>query len=164
MDLPTVVGQQTLYYTEVSFSFTYFLSFPLLKSYRKLLNNIGLFFLLRTYSELLWTLACSFCSLSDICYTTTITISQYIFWNFLSFFLRGIIGLRAAAIPRSSNPVLLAGLRRQIGTRRRREPLFRNSPFRSDERKGSDMLAFGRQELPPSFPPAPEPWFGSIGR
>ena len=26
MDLPTVVGQQTLYYTEVSFSFTYFLS------------------------------------------------------------------------------------------------------------------------------------------
>ena len=37
MDLPTVVGQQTLYYIEVSLSFTYFLSLPLLKSYRKLL-------------------------------------------------------------------------------------------------------------------------------
>ena len=41
MDLPTVVGQQTLYYTEVSFSFTYFLSFPLLKSYRKLLIGVS---------------------------------------------------------------------------------------------------------------------------
>ena len=39
MDLPTVVGQQTLYYIEVSLSFTYFLSLPLLKSYRKLLQN-----------------------------------------------------------------------------------------------------------------------------
>ena len=38
MDLPTVVGQQTLYYIEVSLSFTYFLSLPLLKSYRKLLS------------------------------------------------------------------------------------------------------------------------------
>ncbi len=39
MDLPTVVGQQTLYYIEVSLSFTYFLSLPLLKSYRKLLSK-----------------------------------------------------------------------------------------------------------------------------
>lgn len=39
MDLPTVVGQQTLYYIEVSLSFTYFLSLPLLKSYRKLLPH-----------------------------------------------------------------------------------------------------------------------------
>ena len=39
MDLPTVVGQQTLYYIEVSLSFTYFLSLPLLKSYRKLLST-----------------------------------------------------------------------------------------------------------------------------
>ena len=41
MDLPTVVGQQTLYYIEVSLSFTYFLSLPLLKSYRKLLEQFG---------------------------------------------------------------------------------------------------------------------------
>ena len=44
MDLPTVVGQQTLYYIEVSLSFTYFLSLPLLKSYRKLLFIVAVYF------------------------------------------------------------------------------------------------------------------------
>ena len=38
MDLLTVVGQQTLYYTEVSFLSPAFFRVPILESYRKLLS------------------------------------------------------------------------------------------------------------------------------